>query len=338
VNGRAFFPEFEVSVGAKKLKSGGGAGGKGSLWRLEILREVNGGADEAFLQLGLTQALDAKPGDDVTVDLGYEGALNRVFTGTVDRLSAGLATLEVHALGAQAALMRKRGDKAFVNQKAGEVFQALVSDAGAEAGRTEAGVPMSFYLADSAYSHWEHGLKLGLHSGNDVYADAEGKIVFAPISGDAPPLKLKFGVDLLQAACEDGDAPATAIAIPESPASSAGEETASWLAKDSLPHKGEAAATGSGGGTGAARYHPFLRTQEHAQASADCLLLRRQREVRNAEVEMLGRSDVELGDTVELEGLPAGGDGKYVVLALRHALGLGPHAGFRTYASLGAVP
>ena len=330
---RAFFPEFEVSIGRQTLKSGG----KGSLWRLEILREVNGGADEAFLQLGLTQALDAKPGDDVSVDLGYEGTLNRVFTGTVDRLSAGLATLEVHALGAQAVLMRKRGDKAFINQKAGEVFQALVSDAGAQAGRAEAGVPMSFYLADSAYSHWEHGLRLGLHSGNVVYADAEGKIVFAPISGETPPLKLKFGVDLLQAACEDGETPATAIAVPESPASSAGEETASWISKDSLPHKGEAAASGGGGsgGTGTPRYHPFLRTQEHAQASADCLLLRRQREVRNAEVEMLGRSDVELGDTVELEGLPAGGDGKYVVLALRHALGL--HSGFRTYASLGGA-
>jgi phage protein D len=331
---RAFFPEFEVSIGRQTLKSGG----KGSLWRLEILREVNGGADEAFLQLGLTQALDAKPGDDVSVDLGYEGTLERVFTGTVDRLSAGLASLEVHALGAQAVLMRKRGDKAFVNQKAGEVFQALVSDAGAETGRAEAGVPMSFYLADSAYSHWEHGLRLGMHSGNDIYADAKGKIVFAPISGDAPPLKLKFGVDLLQAACEDGEAPATAITVPESPASSAGEETASWIAKDSMPHKGEAAALGGGGngGTGAPRYHPFLRTQEHAQASADSLMLRRGREARKAEVEMLGRSDVELGDTVELEGLPAGGDGKYVVLALRHALGL--HTGFRTYASLGGAP
>lgn len=338
MSGRTFFPEFEVAVGAKKLKSGG----HGTLWRLEILREVNGGADEAFLQLGLTQALDAKPGDDLTVDLGYEGSLNRVFTGTVDRSSSGLASLEIHALGAQASLMRKRGDKAFVNQKAGEVFQALVSDAGAQAGRAEAGVPMSFYLADSAYSHWEHGLRLGLHSGNDVYADAEGKLVFAPITGDAPPLKLKFGVDLLQAACEAGAAPVAVIAVPESPASSAGEETASWIAKDSMPHKGEAQASGGGGvgsgsgGAGSPRYHPFLRTQEHAQASADCLLLRREREARNAEVEMLGRSDVELGDTVELEGLPAGGDGKYVVLALRHALGL--HSGFRTYASLGGAP
>ena len=335
MSGRTFFPEFEVAVGGKKLKSGG----HGSLWRLEILREVNGGADEAFLQLGLTQALEAEAGDQVTVDLGYAGSLNRVFTGTVDRSSSGLASLEIHALGAQASLMRKRGDKAFVNQKAGEVFQALVSDAGARAGRAEAGVPMSFYLADSAYSHWEHGLRLGLHSGNDVYADAEGNLVFAPITGDAPPLKLKFGTDLLQAACEAGEGPDKVVAIPESPASSAGEETAMWIAKDSAPHKGEASPSGSdagSGGAGAPRYHPFLRTQEHAQASADCLLLRREREARNAEVEMLGRSDLELGDTVELEGLPAGGDGRYVVLALRHALGL--HSGFRTYASLGGAP
>jgi hypothetical protein len=322
-----FFPEYEVAVGKQKLKSGG----KGSLWRVEILREVNGGADEAFLQLGLSQALDAKAGDAVTVDLGYEGSLNRVFTGTVERLSGGLASLEVHALGAQAPLMRKHGDKAFVNQKAGEVFQALASDAGGQVGRSEAGVAMSFYLADSAFSHWEHGLRLGLHSGNDVYADADGKLVFAPIKGDAPPVKLRFGIDLLQAACESGGEPDKAVRLPESPASSAGEETANWIAKDSAPHKGEA-----GKGDGAPRYLPFLRTQEHAQASADCLSLRRQREARNAEVEMLGRADVGLGDTVELADLPAGGDGTYVVLALRHALGL--NSGFRTYASLGGVP
>ena len=325
-NPPTYFPAFEVMIGKQKLKNGG----SGSLWRLEILREVNGGADEAFLQLGLTQTLAASPGDTVTVALGYAGSLNRVFTGKVERVSGGLGSLEIHALGSQAPLMRKRGDKAFVSQKVGEVFQSLASDAGAQVGRAEAGVSMSFYLADSAYSHWEHGLRLGLHSGNDLYADVGGKLVFAPISGDKPAVRLKFGADLLQVACESGAAPDQSVKLPESPASSAGEETAAWIAKDSMPHKGEA-----GKGAGTRQYHPFLRTQEHAQASAECLMLRRQRESRNAEVELVGRPDVELGDTLKLEDLPAGGNGTYVVLALRHALSL--YSGFRTYASLGGV-
>jgi len=84
------------------------------------------------------------------------------------------------------------------------------------------------------------------------------------------------------------------------------------------------------------RYHPCLRTQEHAQASADSLFLRRQRETKRAEVEILGRADLELGDAIELQDLPAGGDGTYVVLALRHSLS--PRGGFMTYASLGGVP
>lgn len=327
MSARSFFPRFEIKVGKKTLKSDG----HGSLWRLEILREVNGGADEAFLQLGLSQPLDAAPGDDVSVDLGYDGGLSRVFTGTVERIAGGLSGLEVHALGAQAPMLRKRGDNAYLNQKAGEVFQALAGDAGADVDHAEAGVSMSFYLADSAYTHWEHGLKLGLHSGNDLYANAQGKLVFAPISGSTPPLKLKFGVDLMQAACEDGSAPGKAVLIPESPASSAGEETAAWIAKDSSSHQGQ-----SGDGAGVGRYHPFLRTQEHAQASADSLWLRRQRETRRAEVEMLGRPEVELGDAVELQDLPAGGDGTYVVLGLRHALS--QRTGFLTYASLGGVP
>ena len=132
-NPPTYFPAFEVMIGKQKLKNGG----SGSLWRLEILREVNGGADEAFLQLGLTQALDASPGDAVTVALGYAGSLNRVFTGKVERVSGGLGSLEIHALGSQAPLMRKRGDKAFVSQKVGEVFQSLASDAGAQVGRAE---------------------------------------------------------------------------------------------------------------------------------------------------------------------------------------------------------
>lgn len=330
---QTFFPGFEVAVGGAKLKSGGERrnGASGDLWRLEINREINGGADEAFLQIGLTQKLDAKPGDPLTVDLGYSGTLHRVFTGIVDEWTAGLAGVEVRALGTQAALQRTRGDRAYVNQKAGEVFRALASEAGCDVARAEAGVPIAFYLADSAYTHWEHALRLGLHSGNDVYADAGGKLVFAPVNDGAPPLKLRFGADLLQAACASETAPSKAVRIPESPASSAGEETANWIAKDSSPHKAEA-----GDGGGAPRYFPFLRTQEHAQASADALWLRRQRAAGGAEIEMTGRADVELGDTVALEGLPAGGDGTFVVLGLRHAFGRS--SGFRTYATLGGVP
>jgi phage protein D len=324
---RAFFPGFKIKVGGKTLESGG----RGDLWRLEIHREVNGGADEALLQVGLTQPLDAKPGDALSVELGYSGTLHRVFTGTVERISGGLASLEVSALGAQAPMLMKRGDKAYVNQKAGDVFKALASDAGARIGRADAGPSMAFYLADSSETHWEHALKLGLHSGNDVYADSEGKLVFAPINGDAPPRNLKFGIDLLQAACAAADAPAKIVRVPESPASSAGEETANWIAKDSSPHRGE-----SGDGEGAPRYVPFLRTQEHAQASAESLALRRQRAAGRAEIEMPGAPDLELGDAVSLEDLPAGGDGTYVVLALRHAFSL--RGGFRSYACLGAVP
>ena len=324
---RLYFPEFEVAVGSMKLKSGGRA----ALWRLEILREVNGGADEAVFQLGISGDFSARTGDDVTVDLGYSGSLERVFTGTVDRLIRGLQSIEVMAVGGQGDLMRKRSDRGFVNQKAGEVWQTLVDEAGATTARSESGVAMPSYLVDSSKTYWEHGLELGFHSGNDLYSNVQGEIVFAPINADAPPLKLKFGADLLQAACQSEPAPPKIIHIPESPASSSGEETAAWFAKDSTQHQGEA-----GDGDGAPQYFPVLRTQEQAQASAQCRSDRLTRAATIAEVELIGTPAVELGDPVELKDLPAGGDGTYVVLALRHVVG--PDFGFRTYAALGGVP
>jgi hypothetical protein len=256
--------------------------------------------------------------------------MHRVFTGTVQRATGGLSGLEVHALGAQAAMMRKRGDKAFVNRKAGEVFRDLAGDAGTEVGHAEAGVDMPFYLADSSRTHWEHALHLGRHCGLDAFAAVDGKLVFAPLDGGGPALPLRFGADLLQAACETAGDPGGSVLVPESPASSAGDEAAHWIASDSGPQKGTA---GTGGGV---RYAPWLRTQEQAQAAADAEWARRKRDARRAEAEMTGRPEVELGDIVELKDLPAGGDGIFIVLGLRHTVGR--DRGFRTYALLGGAP
>lgn len=321
---RTLFPQFAVTAGRLQIDSTG----QSELFGLSVLRTVNGGADQAWLTLGRSGDSRIPDGESLEVELGYEGERARVFTGTVTEVTHGASTLTAGALGSQDLLMRTRVNRSFQGQSAGEIFRALADEAGATVAQAENGVTLSFYLADSSVHCFEHALRLGFHGGCELYADVDGGLVFAPLPAPAQPRPLRFGAELIRTSLHRATPASMPQYLPESPASSGGEET--WLAKDNSGALAEA-----GEGSPRLGYSPLMRTKEQAQMAAVTHWQRLRRDHDRATVELIGLPELELGDAVQIEGLPGDEGGVYQVLAVEHRFDF--RRGFRTRAHLGAT-
>lgn len=305
----------------------------GPLSALEVRRCKNGGADEAVISLGRVPAVNPEEGDAVTIELGWDGEMELVFTGVVEAVDWGIGRMEVACVGSQMKLMRARADRAFVSQAAGQVVTALAADAGVETETVEDGIDLPVYLVDSARSSYDHCLGLARRCGFDLYTTEEEKLVFAQFAVTSADHTFRYGEQIIGASVEKGIALDEVSIVPESPASSSGDETASWFIKDPSPHAGKA----GGGPATLLLSDPLLRTKEAADRAANARLYLSQRGAVLGCVELMGSPKVRLGEAVALEGVPdAGVDGLYQVMTVRHCLDR--RRGFRTFVALGGIP
>lgn len=305
----------------------------GPLVRLEVRRAKNAGADVATVALGRRPGVEVSLDDEVTVELGWGEATSIVFTGNVQRVDRGLERLEFTAAGVQTALMRAHPSRNFVEQTAGQVVSALASDAGVDV-EAEDGIDLPRYVCDPALSAYEHCQRLAECCGFDLYATAEGLLVFGAF--DPNPFgdhAYRYAAELLSAGIEREEPFDSVTVVAESPASGAGADAASWLVKDSSAYAGQAGA----GPVSLLRADPVLRTKEAGVRAARGWLERGRRGAVRGSVELMGDPEVALGDTVGLREVPDDqANGVYEVTALRHVLG--PGTGFRTFLALGGMP
>ncbi len=320
---------------AYKLKAGGeefSLDTFASLIALDLRLSKNAGADALVAILGQTGSFDIHSGDDVTLELGWDGDTSLVFTGTVESLAPRVGATQLTAVGSQALLSRSRGDTAYVSQSAGQVVTALCGEAGVDIGTADDGMDLPQYLADSARDRWDHCLGLARRCGFDLYCNPEGKLVFSAFNITAADHKFHYGIDLLAADIFQNRSIAAVAVYPESPASSQGSDSASWLVKDPSPNKGQA-----GTGDGLVISDPVLRNKDAADIAAKARLYFSQRDAQGGVIELMGNADVTLGQAVELIDLPGdNADGLYQVMAVRHSLGRG--TGFRSFVTLGGMP
>jgi phage protein D len=292
---------------------------------LTVTRAQNAGPGLVTLLLGA--GASASEGDPATVELGYDGDTTLVFTGSVSAVEYRLDGVRVDCTGAHAKLAQARTETTYVQQTAGGVVQALAADAGVEVASVEDGIDLPLYVADAGRSHHAHCLRLARWCGFDLTEDADGALRFGAFTRSAADHTFRFGADVLSAALELTAAEEATTVIPESPASSQGDETAAWLVK--TPH--------SGGDGPRIVSVSALRTKDAADKAAQAAVAFAQRAAATGRIELAGAPQVALGDAVALEGMPAAAlDRTYQVLGLRHALDRG--RGFRTQLSIGAAP
>jgi phage protein D len=281
-----------------------------------VVEATKTGAALAELRFGDAFGRDAALDDRVTVELGWSGARKLVFTGAVYGIEPALPGIALRAYGEEMKLMRTgRISAVFENQTHGDIVKALARQAGVSPGSIEDG-----YRMPRRYAHNETPYAvcrvLATIVGFDLYATAEGKLTFARFARRAADHVLRSGIDVLSAALRSGAPLAGVTVVPESPASSAGDETAAWLVKDPAAH---AATEGEEGVLTVSA--PSLRTREAAQLAAAALVRAAERAASRGTLSIVGNAAVKLGQAVELKEFDQRVDGLYEVLALRHALG-----------------
>ncbi|HXB21075.1 MAG TPA: hypothetical protein VNV88_06830 [Candidatus Solibacter sp.] len=321
-------PSYKITLGATTISSKA----LGPLRALEVRRDKRGTADEATIDFGTSVPVDFAEGDPVSIELGWDGTTSVVFSGTVSGVEQGISRLAAHCTGAQMKLMSVRSDQVFVSRNAGQVVTALAGKAGVSTDTIEDGIDLPVYFVDSARSLFTHCIGLAGLCGFDLYATPEGKLVFSSLSTTTADHTFRYGAEIVAATVERSAPLDGVTAVPESPASSAGDDKASWLVKDSSAHEGAA-----GGGDATLLFgDPVLRTRDAAESAAKARLQFSRRAAVSGTVELVGTANVDLGETAALKGVPASGiDGLYQVMAVTHRIDT--RRGFRTLISLGGM-
>lgn len=323
-------PACKVTIGRTQLASADAS----AIASIVIERAKHGGAGEAAIVLGSGFAGRVALDDAVSVELGFGQALERVFTGRAvavePRVDFSASRLVVRAHDDLARLMHApRKPRLFENHSAGDIIKAHAADAGLTLGQVAAGerIARAYLHRESPY---EHCRALAARAGFDLYVSAHGKLMFGPFERRAADHVLYHGRDLIAVQRRVFAAPTGFTVVPESPASSAGDETVAWLVKDSAAHAATA---------GDADVHtssdPLLRTRDAAQAAARAYVGAHWR--RGTATALLpGRAGAQLGQAVELKGLPDSAlDGLYELLGLTHRLDAA--RGFLTRFTLAAI-
>jgi phage protein D len=303
-------PAFELSLG-----DGSADGLARAVVSIELEAGTAPGVDA--LVTVLASGADAPAvavGDKCSVSLGYEGELEKVFSGAVASVRRSVdGPTRVLATNAGAGLARMRVNQSYEQLSAGEIVNELASRFGVEPGAVEDGVQLPFYVVDDRRSVWAHLAVLARACGYLTFADPEGRIVFGPPPAGPPTQSFAYAVDVLSLAAAGSTASVGAVTIVgEGAAGSQGADAAAWFAKDA------AGVTGTAGSGVPERLfqEPSLRTGEAAQTAADAAA---RTPALTGRVVVPGAPGVTVGGAIEITGTP--GDtlnGICTVRALRH--------------------
>jgi hypothetical protein len=344
-------PTFTLTIGSLSSSTDIPVAGPGAL---VVDRDMDVPADA--LRLRLQERTGIVVGDAVTLDLGHDGEEETVFTGAVEAVRPAISGVAVRALGKTHDLLNLRVSTTYVNQSAGSIARDLIGQAGLSAGTVDDGPLLPRYVVDRALSGHRHLKDLADRLGYELYADRDGNIMFRPLGPSANLDALggalgaaagaagailgaggesyAFGQQLLGAATGwRGVAWATVEVGSESPMSGQGDATEHWLTTNDADYRGSA-----GDGEPALLVRdPVARTKDLADRFAAGRLAVAARTAREVSITVLGRPQVDLGDTIAVADVPdetVNGDG--YVRAIRHRFG--DETGFVTEMRISVEP
>jgi phage protein D len=234
--------------------------------------------------------------DQAKVHLGYDEKLVPVFSGLVDNVEYGIATVKMTALGLAVDLLRLRLYRVYSNQTAGDIVSDLAQEVGLKVKEASEGISFPMYVVDYAANAYEHILKLAERCNFDAYITDDEKLVFKEWNGGKKH-SLEYGKDII--GIEELDFSPVYVGTRiygESPSSVKGSDTYHWLTKQEI--KGEA-----GSGAALSIHDPAIKDKETAETVAKARL-NKLKYTLVAVVETVGKPEIMLGDTVAVEGMP----------------------------------
>ncbi|RLF10787.1 MAG: hypothetical protein DRJ62_04590 [Thermoprotei archaeon] len=300
-------PRFKVSIGPSTFEPGG----------LELIDlEVSVSMDSYLDQVKATfthtpKTLRLRRGDEISVELGYEKGLKKVFKGVVKEVHVGTSKVKVVGYNDSHKLLELRVDQTYEGQSAGSIVSDLASRAGVSVEEVMDGLSFSQYVVDKRKSAYHHIRDLALKCGFDAYFNPNGELVFKRYE-EKDVHEAHYGKNLIDVEVYEVEPLISGVVVyGESPASFKGADTSHWLAKREVEGS-------SGSGIKLSVYDPTVKDKDSAEKVAEALLRELVRAVKGY-VKIVGRSEVKLGDTVEIKGVPYdAANGKYQVRTVEH--------------------
>ena len=272
--------------------------------------------NDCHLVLAPLDGLNISPEDRVSVELGYEGDLALVFTGTVNSADWEIGRVILHAVGSFQLLVNARFNRFYERSNATAIVLDVIESFDLSRGRIEFGLMLPSYALGEGESAYDHLKDLAGKCGFDLYADAEDRVVF----GSYTPFSMhrfQYGVNILSFALEEGNVPVTGVEVyGESPASRGqGPLAYSWLTKKEV--KGKA---GDDLGVVKRFSDPTAKTLSATDQIAEAALSA-QSAKRRGVMKVLGAPEVKLGDAVLISGMPQRSlNGVYKITGVKHIL------------------
>ena len=261
--------------------------------------------------------LDIKPGDNVSVELGYDKTTLKVFTGKVAALQQGLERATIYADSSFCALASARFNLLYEKQTAGDMTGDLLDKLKIKKATVEPGEKFATFTISDHENISGVLWGLALRCGFDFYADIDDKANFKKYAAQKTH-NLEYGVHILDLRQTSMAAALDGVEVyGESPVGQGqGEDASAWLRKKEV--KGSA---GKSSGNVLRIADPSARTQNLARALAKNILGANQSTVRGW-VRLLGNAEIKLGDAVKFAKLPVSAlNGTYKVSGVRHRLG-----------------
>lgn len=307
-------PTFKLTIGSLQTTSDSPGAGP---CRFAVERSMDIAADSAEVLLMERSAIAV--GDSVDLRLGHDGENERVFMGEVASVRPHIAGVVIRGLGTIGALLNTRAASFYENQTAGAIVRDLAGQAGLSTGTVDEGPLLPRYAVDSRLNAYTHLRELAERLGCELYADRDGKLMFHALGSAAGGLGglagaaagaaggllgggegYEFGKHLLAAAADVRPPVWGMIDVGgESPVSGQGATTAHWLTTDDTGYRGSA-------GSGQPKLlvlDPAARTKDLADQFARGRLAVAGRRTHQIEVTVLGRPQIDLGDTINIGGL-----------------------------------
>jgi phage protein D len=311
-------PTYRIRIGSETFEPDV----QSPLVSIQVNLDMDIPADSFVVILGESEkTAKIEEGDDVSIQLGYEDGLEDVFKGVVDNVEPGLAEIRVTGLNFATKLLELRTDQLYENQSAGRIVTDLATMASVSLGEISDGLSFTMYVVDDGKNAYEHIRELAKKCGFDVYMTPESQLVFKKYERSQPHV-LEYGKDIIRAELQEEKPVVTGVVVQgESPSSFKGADTSHWLTKRQVEGM-------AGSGARLLIQDPTVRNKDTAEKVAKAQLDTFTRLVSGT-VEVVGKSEVKLGDTVEITGMKnAKMNGEFQVRSVEHYLS--KTAGFTT--------
>ncbi len=312
-------PTFSLTVGSLSSATDNPLGGPRQFL---VSRDMDVPADS--LRLDLSERSGIALDDDISLELGHDGDNETVFSGKVVRLRPALDGVTVYALGRMNSLLNLHTAATYEGQTPGAIARDLIGQAGLEAGTVDDGPTLPRFAIDKRLNAYTHLKSLADRLGYELYANRDGAIMFHAL-GDAAGLDAAGGGLLAAAASAvsallggggegyqfgrhlvasrlDSRPPAwgSVLVGGESPMSSQGDSAAHWLTVKDTDFQGRAGSDDPQ----ALLLDLAARSKDLADRFAAGQLAVAQRMAKQVGLTVLGRPQVDLGDSLRVSDVP----------------------------------